>query len=292
MLHQMQDSGQAFQEPLAQAALAAMGEKKQDRKLPKGLGEKRLRLEGTPEETEKLHHYLSGQMAAQSAPRATSRRSMSTVRWDLTTQLASVITQKGSHWATHGHTHSGQLVLEPHETLFLMEMGCLEVEIAGGHANLQQVYGTIICDSLTLQEYTVIASLKRSGFVVKRCLVSWLSPNTDSDANSSAGITIDARLELVPSCPLCHPMPPPSSPPLQSLLEVYRPGSKFKKSSPSPPQFRVCVASARDPFPSPSLLSQLAAIQPSSGVTLKWCVVDGPSLTYSTVVPGTIPPPH
>jgi hypothetical protein len=73
MLQQTQDCGQAFQEPLAQAALAAMGEKKQDRKLPKGLGEKRLRLEGTPEETEKLHHYLSGQMAAQSAPRATSR---------------------------------------------------------------------------------------------------------------------------------------------------------------------------------------------------------------------------
>ena len=76
---------------------------------------------------------------------------------------------QGSHWSTHGHTHSGQLLLEAHETLFLLEMvtltpawagstlasqavclcgwlvlslsvqGCLEVEMAAGPATLRQV---------------------------------------------------------------------------------------------------------------------------------------------------------
>ena len=51
-----------------------MEDKKQERgQLPKGLGEKRLRLLGTPEETHKLQDYLTQQIVAQSAPRVASR---------------------------------------------------------------------------------------------------------------------------------------------------------------------------------------------------------------------------
>jgi hypothetical protein len=113
-------------------------EERPGRKLPKGPGEKRLRLLGTPEETERLQRYLREQMAAQSGPRP-ARKSLSTATWDPASRLAALTGQKGSHWSTHGHTHSGRLVLEPHEALFLLEMGCLEVEAGGLPLTLQQV---------------------------------------------------------------------------------------------------------------------------------------------------------
>lgn len=73
-----------------------------------------------------------------------------------------------------------------------------------------------------------------------------------------------------------------------SLLEVYHPrGSSFKKSNPGPPQFRVCVVSPHDPFPSPSLLNQLTSLTPPAA--LRCCVVDGSSLTYYTITQGIVP---
>ena len=51
----------------------AVKKEKVDRKLPKGLGEKKLRLLGTSEERERLHCYLSEQMVAQSSPWVTNR---------------------------------------------------------------------------------------------------------------------------------------------------------------------------------------------------------------------------
>lgn len=46
---------------------------KSERKLPKGLGQKSLSLQGTSVEAERLRGYLQEQLVAQSAPRVSSR---------------------------------------------------------------------------------------------------------------------------------------------------------------------------------------------------------------------------
>lgn len=71
------------------------------------------------------------------------------------------------------------------------------------------------------------------------------------------------------------------------VFDVYQPGSKFRKSAPPLPTFRICVARYEDPVPSLATFQRLA--QASHPIPVKFAIVDHGTVVSFEAVDAELP---
>lgn len=241
--------------------------------------------------------------------------------WKPDERVVEVSVVKGHHWQHFGQTIGGKMMLQPHEALFLLEQGCLEVFFGGLPMSFQQGFMTMLSDSFSPDCYLVYAYFLRLGFSVLQHSPSLIRVPAITVSSDDTACDVDSSNKSVVSSPVSHlwtsedgitPLVRPedatstaavlsklqviknqkmtdaefvkksSHQSLQIAFDVYQPGVKFKKTDPGRPDF--CITICRYCDPPPSLASLTFLTQQCCPVPLKIALVDGGNISFYSVL--------
>lgn len=188
--------------------------------------------------------YPAGDM-----PKLQSRFVISKARWRGDLGMAEVVEKKGKLWVTTGITRNGKLFCTMEETLYLVEIGALQVsDDDDAPLVLRDVYkktSQARNGNLEWDSFEVYKNLKGLGYIVGRHGIPWsmkavkvdpinihetslLGNRVNDDPGDSKLIT-----EMLNDLQIKATRP---------IFDVYSPNSKFKKSSPGSPCFMVYLS--------------------------------------------------
>ncbi|KAK7244575.1 hypothetical protein RIF29_39399 [Crotalaria pallida] len=231
------------------------------------------------DDDEQYHHF--------SLPKFQSRNVKSKGRWKEEIGMADIIEKNGKMWVTTGICRRDKTYSSIEETLYLMELGALQLLDNGGDRSLSlmDMYKKVLGKSggCCWEQFEVYRHLKYLGYIVGRHGVFWslkgirsfhrhvaLEDTNESkqlvDMGSEAELPID---ELFSELQIND---------LRPDFDVYPPNSRFKKSSPGDPSFLLYLS--RDHPPSRTGIEIEALESQCDGVPLKIGHVTGGRVSF------------
>lgn len=216
--------------------------------------------------------FLSGAL-----PKLQFRKDFSTATWKDDIGMAEVVEKKGKLWITTGIVRKGKLYCSIEETVYLMEIGALQLrDDFNTSIVLDDVYSKLAGGQFGCcwELFEVYRHLKMLGYIVGRHGVAWSfkaikSPckiiNSDITEESRKVMEMesaqkDSLTEFFGSLQISNTL----------HFDVYLPNSRFRKSCPSNPSFSIFLSRGTPPSK-----TELDALQRQcNGIPLKVCQVE------------------
>jgi tRNA-splicing endonuclease subunit Sen54 len=217
------------------------------------------------EANDEEHWYASGDL-----PKLQFRKDMSKAIWNNEMKMAEIVEKKGSMWTTTGIARNGKIYCSIEETLFLTEVGALNVfDDDNNIIPLEDMYKKISKGEggCCWESFEVYRHLKSLGYIVARHNVPWSVKNTK---NKPALSTEDESI-IVKECEdesqITELFSDMKINEARAVFDVYPPNSKFKKSSPGDPLFVLCITTGGPP----KKLEILELERECNGHPMKFC---------------------
>lgn len=134
--------------------------------LPLHGGPKAFAPDENSVEDELLTSMLVEQKNVLKEQRIHKRGNLSVATWNPEEHVVEVSVAKGSYWQHFGQRKGSKMLLKPHEALFLLEQGSLELFYGGLPMSFQQGYMSLLSEDFTPDHYQVYAYFLRLGFTV------------------------------------------------------------------------------------------------------------------------------
>ncbi|XP_011073461.1 uncharacterized protein LOC105158405 [Sesamum indicum] len=218
--------------------------------------------------------YASGDII----PKLQFRKEASKARWIEELGMAEVLEKKGKMWTTTGIVRDGKTYCSIEETLYLGEIGALNILNSDDTPILlSDIYGKLAEDKnrhgCSWESFEVYRHLKFLGYIVGRCGVPWSIKSVKMKMNAQEGMSeyessrgggsIDNSFitEMFGNLHFGETRP---------VFDVYPPNSKFRKSCPGTPSFVLCLTSGHPP--SRQEIEDLETR--CGGSPLKFCIVE------------------
>jgi hypothetical protein len=180
----------------------------------------------------------------------------------------------------------------PEEAVYLVDQCLLQITEHGVPLSIQQAFGLLSATEFGLPNYLAFAHLSRLGFIVHRTTIyttrsdtplnkqNKYNNNNDNTPSSSSSFASLPSSSLSSSSP-ARKKKEMSAKDQQITFDVWKPAKKrFKRKGGTTPDFRLCVCNYSDPLPSVDNLQHL--IQLSCPVPVKFAIVDGSTVTFSS----------
>ncbi|CAM8937056.1 unnamed protein product [Rhodiola kirilowii] len=189
-----------------------------------------------------------------SIPKLQFRIEMWQAEWNEHMSMAQVLKNKGKMATTTGVIRDGKLFTSLEETLFLSERGALSLVAPGDPVSLKDLYERISGEACgcSWELFEAYRYLKSLGYIIGRHGVPWTMKSKKSlnlssvhEAAFADNITLNNGLEHGFSVIALDDHT--NSGELDPHFDVYLPNSKFKKSSPGNPSFKLHVCRGRPP---------------------------------------------
>ncbi|KAK7267323.1 hypothetical protein RIF29_19992 [Crotalaria pallida] len=204
--------------------------------------------------------------------------------WNDELGMAEVVDKKGKMWLTTGIIRSGKTYFSLEETLYLMEVGALQLlDNCDTIISLTEMYKKITSgkSGCCWELYEVYRHLKSLGYIVGRHGLAWSVKSIQSVhkpvslegiGDNKQMLDVGSNIEL-PINELFREMQISD---LRPDFDVYLPNNKFRKSSPGDPSFLLHLS--RDHPPSRAEIEVLE--RQCGGVPLKVCLVDNGRVSF------------
>ncbi|GAA0169837.1 endoribonuclease [Lithospermum erythrorhizon] len=187
-------------------------------------------------------------------PKLQSRYVVSKAQWSDELGMAEVVEKKGKVWMTTGITRNGKLFCTLEETLYLIEIGALQVS-DGDHAPLTRsdIYKKASeagSYNFKWDSFVVYRHLKFLGYIVACHGVPWTMKTINVDPTNMHGTPpIENNLNDDPGDNLLvtKMFDNLEIKGMQPIFDVYSPNSKFKKSAPGNPCFMLYLSGGHPP---------------------------------------------
>ncbi|XP_051152475.1 uncharacterized protein LOC127266283 isoform X2 [Andrographis paniculata] len=207
-----------------------------------------------------------------------TQQEASKAQWVQELGMAEVLEKKGKMWITTGIVRDGKTYLSMEETLYLAEIGALNViGVDGTQLPLNDLYGKVAEDKnrhgCSWESFEVFRHLKFLGYIVGRHGVPWTIKKFKIKIDDREDITEHGNgkeqvlednhfiIKHFSNLHLDEKRP---------IFDVYSPNSKFKKSAPGAPSFHLCLSSGQPP--SKKEIEDLEAHY--NGCPVKFCTVE------------------
>lgn len=150
--------------------------------LPLHAGPKAFAPDENNEEEEDavLKSILEEQRDVLKEQRIHKKGNLSVGTWKPDERVVEVSVAKGSYWHHFGQRKGSKMLLQPHEALFLLEQGSLELYFGGLPMSFQQGYMSMLSEDFSPDHYQVYAYFLRLGFTV----LPHSSPRNKDTSNS------------------------------------------------------------------------------------------------------------
>ncbi|KAA8517146.1 hypothetical protein F0562_017439 [Nyssa sinensis] len=194
------------------------------------------------------HCFTSGDV-----PKLQFRKDISKARWNNELRMAEIVDNKGRMWTTTGIVRSSKIYCSIEETLFLAEIGALDLlDDNDTSFPLKDIFKKVAegNSGCFWESFEVYRHLKSLGYIVGRHGIPWTMTSVKSKSDSPQGMREinglidkdsegkDFIVELFNNMQINEVRP---------VFDVYPPNSKFKKSSPGNPSFVLCLTSGHPP---------------------------------------------
>lgn len=211
-------------------------------------------------------------------PKFQFRKEASRARWIDELGMAEVVEKKGKMWTTTGIVRSGKLYCSIEETLFLVEIGALDVlNDEGTPLSVSDMYRKIAEDrsryGCSWESFEVYRHLKYLGYIVGRHSIPWSLKNVKPDATVEEGseeFDLTRENGSISSSFVAEKICVLQLSAIKPMYDVYPPNSKFKKSSPGSPCFVLYLISGHPPSKQEIENLEIRC----SGYPLKFCIVE------------------
>lgn len=202
------------------------------------------------------------------------RKDISEARWIDKLGMAEVVGKKGKMWVTMGIVRDGKIYITIEETLFLAEIGALHLLDENDKClSLKDIYEKVAQEETgySWEHFEVYRHLKALGYVVARHGVPWTKKGLEVSSaspkeNDSVEMDIVAKDHLTESLNNMHINE------TRPAFDVYRPNSKFRRSSPGDPSFVLSLC--RSCYYAPSKEEIEVLEKQCGGTPLKFCHVE------------------
>uniref|UniRef100_A0A0R0KIQ0 tRNA-splicing endonuclease subunit Sen54 N-terminal domain-containing protein n=1 Tax=Glycine max TaxID=3847 RepID=A0A0R0KIQ0_SOYBN len=168
--------------------------------------------------------------------------------WNEEVGMGDIIEKNGKMWVTTGIVRSGKIYSSIEETLYLMELGALDLLDNGGRSiSLTETYEKVASgkSGCCWELFDVYRHLKSIGYIIGRHGVAW----------SLKSIKLFGEMQVND---------------LRPDFDVYLPNSRFRKSCPGDPSFLLYLSRVQHP---PSRAEIEAHEKQCGGIPLKICRV-------------------
>jgi len=143
-----------------------LAHKKKPSQLPQGGGQKAFAPDdvGRPDET--LASLMQEKKDILQEQRVSKKGNLSVGTWNPDELVVEISVSKGPYWQHFGQKKNGKMLLQPHEALFLLEQGSLELYYGGLPMSFQQAYMSMLSNDFSPDHYLVYTYFLRLGFTV------------------------------------------------------------------------------------------------------------------------------
>ncbi|XP_027349224.1 tRNA-splicing endonuclease subunit Sen54 isoform X2 [Abrus precatorius] len=206
------------------------------------------------------------QFSSGSMPKLQFRNVKSKSTWNEEMGMAEVTEKNGKMWVTTGIVRNGKIYSSIEETLYLMELGALDLLDNGGRSmSLTEIYEKVAGrkSGCSWELFEVYRHLKSLGFIIGRHGAAWsLKSIRSSDKSVTLEVTEERKQVVDMGSELqINEMRPD--------FDVYLPNSRFRKSSPGDPSFLLHLSRGHPPS-----RAEIQALQRQCGnIPLKICLV-------------------
>ncbi|XP_076909422.1 uncharacterized protein LOC143566681 isoform X2 [Bidens hawaiensis] len=163
------------------------------------------------------------------------RKGDSKARWKEELGMAEIISNKGRMWITTGIMHGGKLFIFLEDTLFLAEIGVLQLFDDNDKCiPLEDIYKKVAggVGGSSWESFEVYRHLKSLGYIIKRHGVCWSMKQVKTVPSSVDGEAENCCEERASVTEIANLFSSMQINELRPVFDVYPPNSKFRKSSP------------------------------------------------------------
>ncbi|QCD97394.1 tRNA-splicing endonuclease [Vigna unguiculata] len=207
-----------------------------------------------------------------SIPKLQFRNVKSKSCWNEEMGMGEVIEKNGKMWITTGIVRSGKIYSSIEETLYLMELGALQLlENSGRSISLAEMYEKVAGgkSGCCWELFEVYRHLKSLGYIIGRHGVLWSLKSIKSSHRPAALEITEERKELVDMGSVQRLLSELRVNDLRPDFDVYLPNSRFRKSSPGDPIFSLYLSRGHPPS-----RTEIEALEKQcDGIPLKICLV-------------------
>lgn len=225
-------------------------------------GEKDHAPDGTLVQQSYLQVSREAMYTALSHKQVAAEKHLLEADWDAARRVGRVRKQKGNALMTIGWSESTQVLLHPEEVVYLCQRGSLRCYRDEKELSLAQVMSLCLGPELSHDQFAVYANLKKLGFIVRRapeCTRTEFYPRQGRYPLLTSGVWLLLGRYLHRMA--WRPLYTSYSGVYRDLRVVglkpnlqggtgrfdfyaWKPGTKFKKTSPPDPDFRIRVVAA------------------------------------------------
>ncbi|BAT85230.1 uncharacterized protein HKW66_Vig0048700 [Vigna angularis] len=207
-----------------------------------------------------------------SIPKLQFRNVKSKSIWNEEMGMGEVIEKNGKMWITTGIVRSGKIYSSIEETLYLMELGALQLlESSGRSISLAEMYEKVAGgkSGCCWELFEVYRHLKSLGYIIVRHGVLWSLKSIKSSHRPAALEIAEDSKELIDMGSVQRLFSELRVNDLRPDFDVYLPNSRFRKSSPGDPSFLLYLSRG---YP-PSRTEIEVLEKQCGGIPLKICLV-------------------
>ncbi|GER57187.1 hypothetical protein STAS_34996 [Striga asiatica] len=230
---------------------------------------------------------------SENIPNLQFRKDVSKARWIEEMGMAELVEKRGKMWTTTGIVRDGKTYCMIEETLFLAEIGALDIMNSEDEPiSLSNMYEKIAGDMnknrCSWESFEAYRHLKLLGYVVRRHAVPWCMKNVKLQDGARESTTKLDNIQdegPVDNQDITNMFDKLHFYETGPIFDVYPPNSKFRKSSPGNPSFVLCLTG--DHPPSKREIEELEAR--CNGIPLKFCVVEHGRVSFMSFTKVVLP---